>query len=65
MASELDRKFDATLAAVTGPGGRLIISRDDEGRAFVANFPPTLPEPVSNLPALYPTPKRWSPATSG
>jgi long-chain acyl-CoA synthetase len=54
MASELDRKFDATLAAVTGPGGRLIISHDDEGRAFVANFPPTLPSLFRTFPALYP-----------
>src|SRR5687767_8617235 len=43
MASELDRQFDAILAAVTGPGGRLVIERDELGRAFVANFPGTLP----------------------
>jgi acyl-CoA synthetase (AMP-forming)/AMP-acid ligase II len=42
MASELDRKFDETLAAVTGPGGRIILDRDEEGRAIVANFPSTL-----------------------
>jgi long-chain acyl-CoA synthetase len=44
LLTELDRKFDETLAAVTGPGGRLIIDRDEQGRAFVANFPGTLPE---------------------
>jgi acyl-CoA synthetase (AMP-forming)/AMP-acid ligase II len=43
MASELDRKFDETLAAVTGPGGRIAIDHDEQGRAFVGNFPPTLP----------------------
>jgi long-chain acyl-CoA synthetase len=43
MASELDRKFDETLAAVTGPGGRIVIDHDDKGRAFVGNLPATLP----------------------
>ena len=43
MPSELDRKFDAVMAAVTGPGGRVIIDRDAEGRAIVGNFPATLP----------------------
>lgn len=43
MPSELDRKIDETMAAVTGPGGMFQIDRDEMGRAFVANFPPTLP----------------------
>jgi long-chain acyl-CoA synthetase len=43
MRTELDRKFDQTLAEVTAPGGRLVIERDALGRAFVANFPATLP----------------------
>jgi len=43
MQSELDGKFDAVLAAVTGPGGRLAIERDAAGRAIVGNFPATLP----------------------
>ncbi len=43
MASDLDRKFDATLAALTGPGGPVQIGHDDKGRALVANFPATLP----------------------
>ena len=43
MRSELDAKFDETLAQVIGPGGRLVIERDDKGRAYVANFPATLP----------------------
>jgi long-chain acyl-CoA synthetase len=41
--TDLDRKFDAVLAAVTGPGGRVVLEQDPEGRAIVANFPPTLP----------------------
>jgi acyl-CoA synthetase (AMP-forming)/AMP-acid ligase II len=43
MATELDRKFDETLAAVTGTGGRLAIGRDEKGRAIVENLPGTLP----------------------
>ena len=43
MPSELDRKYDAVLAAVTGPGGRILLGKDAEGRAIVANFPATLP----------------------
>jgi len=43
LRTELDRKFDETLAGVTAPGGRLVIDHDELGRAFVANFPGTLP----------------------
>jgi long-chain acyl-CoA synthetase len=43
MPSELDLRYDAMLAAVTGPGGRLIIGEDEQGRAIVTNFPATLP----------------------
>ena len=43
MTSELDRRFDETLAEVVGPGGRLVIGADEEGRAVVENFPATLP----------------------
>jgi acyl-CoA synthetase (AMP-forming)/AMP-acid ligase II len=43
MASDLDRKVDETLAAVTGPGGRIAIARDEQGRAIVSNLPATLP----------------------
>ena len=32
------------LAEVTGPGGRLDIGSDEQGRAIVTNFPTTLPE---------------------
>jgi len=43
MPSELDRKFDETLAQVIGPGGRLVIGEDAQGRAIVDNFPATIP----------------------
>jgi acyl-CoA synthetase (AMP-forming)/AMP-acid ligase II len=43
MPTELDRKFDEILAQVTGPGGRIAIGRDDEGRAIVTNLPGTIP----------------------
>jgi long-chain acyl-CoA synthetase len=43
MPSELDRQIDAMLEAVTGPGGPIQIGRDGDGRAIVANLPPTLP----------------------
>ena len=53
MPSELDRKFDAMLAAVTGPDGRLIIGEDDRGRAIVTNFPAALPGFFRTFCALY------------
>ena len=43
MASALDRKYDAVLEAVTGPGGRVTIGRDTQRRAIVSNLPATLP----------------------
>ncbi len=43
MPSMLDRKYDAVLEKVIGEGGRVQIGRDADGRAIVANFPPTLP----------------------
>jgi acyl-CoA synthetase (AMP-forming)/AMP-acid ligase II len=43
MPSELDRKFDAVLAAVIGPGGRVQLGEDGQGRKIVTNLPPTLP----------------------
>jgi acyl-CoA synthetase (AMP-forming)/AMP-acid ligase II len=42
MPSELDLKYDDMLARVIGPGGRLIIGEDEQGRAIVTNFPATL-----------------------
>jgi long-chain acyl-CoA synthetase len=43
MPSELDRQYDEMLAEVTGPGGRIQLGRDDQGRAIVTNLPATLP----------------------
>ena len=43
MPSELDRRYDDELARVTGPGGRIVIDRDELGRAIVENLPATLP----------------------
>jgi acyl-CoA synthetase (AMP-forming)/AMP-acid ligase II len=43
MPSALDRQYDAEMAKVTGPGGPVQLGQDAEGRAIVANFPPTLP----------------------
>ena len=43
MPTELDRRFDETLEAVTASGGRLVIGRDAQDRAIVENLPPTLP----------------------
>ena len=44
MSDDLDRRYDAELARVTGPGGRLVIGRDEQGRAILSNFPLALPE---------------------
>ena len=43
MPNELDRRFDDELARVIGPGGPLVIGKDELGRAIVENFPATLP----------------------
>ncbi len=53
MPSDLDRKFDEMLARVTGPGGRLVIEHDAEGRAIVGNFPATLPGLFRTFCELY------------
>ena len=53
MPSELDRKYDAVLAKVTGPDGPVQIDRDASGRAIVANFPPTLPGMFDAFCALH------------
>ena len=53
MPSELDQRFDAVLAMVTGPGGRVVLDRDGQGRAIVANFPPTLPMFFRTFCGLY------------
>ena len=33
MPSETDRRFDAVMAAITGPGGPIAVARDATGRA--------------------------------
>ena len=43
MPSQLDRLYDEVLAEVTGPGGRIELGRDDQGRVIVTNLPATLP----------------------
>ena len=43
MPNELDRRYDQELSKVIGAGGRLVIKRDQLGRAIVGNFPATLP----------------------
>jgi acyl-CoA synthetase (AMP-forming)/AMP-acid ligase II len=53
MPSELDRKFDAVLAQVTGPGGRIQLAEDSDGRKIVANLPPTLPSMFDAFCALH------------
>ena len=52
-ASELDRKYDAVMAAITGPGGRVILDHDEHGRTIVANFPATLPLFFKTFCTLY------------
>ena len=51
--SELDRKYDAVLAAVTGQGGRVVLDKDEQGRTIVANFPATLPMFFKTFCTLY------------
>src|SRR3954447_15478189 len=52
MPNELDRRYDEELARVIGPGGRLIIGKDELGRAIVTNFPATLPAFFKTFAAL-------------
>ncbi len=52
-ASALDRQYDKSLAALTAPGGRLVIERDAQGRQIVANFPATLPAFFKTFCALH------------
>ena len=43
MPSELDRQYDEMLDAVIGPGGRVALGKDEQGRVIVTNLPATLP----------------------
>src|SRR5437588_2557673 len=53
VRSELDRRYDETLAKVTGRGGTLTIGKDERGQAIVTNFPATLPGLFRNFCALH------------
>src|SRR4029453_10783382 len=52
MRTELDRKSDESLARAPGRGGRIVGERDELGRAYVANFPATLPQFFKTFAAL-------------
>ncbi|MEO7410213.1 MAG: class I adenylate-forming enzyme family protein, partial [Sphingomicrobium sp.] len=52
-ASDLDRKFDSVLAAITGPGGRIVLDQDEWGRSLAANMPQTLPAFFTAFSALH------------
>ncbi len=43
MLSELDRRYDAAIAAVTGPGGKVEVRPDEQGRMIPAQLPGALP----------------------
>jgi acyl-CoA synthetase (AMP-forming)/AMP-acid ligase II len=43
MGTDLDRRYDELLTHITGPGGRLVLGEDEQGRPIVSNFPATLP----------------------
>jgi acyl-CoA synthetase (AMP-forming)/AMP-acid ligase II len=53
MPSELDRRYTDELARATGPGGSLVIGKDERGRAIVTNFPATLPGLFRTFCALH------------
>jgi acyl-CoA synthetase (AMP-forming)/AMP-acid ligase II len=52
VPSELDRRYDEILEGLTGPGGRLVIGKDDRGQAIVSNFPATIPTLLRTFCAL-------------
>ena len=54
MPSELDTRFDEMLGRILGPGGRLVIEHDAQGRAIAGNFPATVPGLLRTFCALYP-----------
>jgi non-ribosomal peptide synthetase component F len=53
VGSELDRKYDEVLAEKIGAGGPFIIERDALWRAYVGNFPGTLPALFETFCALH------------
>jgi len=54
MPSDLDRRFDEMLARVVGPGGRVVLGKDEAGRVIVSNFPATVPGLLRAFCSLYP-----------
>jgi acyl-CoA synthetase (AMP-forming)/AMP-acid ligase II len=54
LLTDLDHRYDEILAEVTGPGGRLVIGADGEGRPIVTNLPATIPQLLRTFCALYP-----------
>src|SRR4051794_30926643 len=55
MQTDLDRRYDAELDRITGPGGRLVLDRDEQGRVIVANLPATLPGLLRTFCELHPS----------
>ena len=53
MPSALDQAYEKVLEAASGPGGRLVLGENEQGRAIVANFPPTLPVMFKMFAQLY------------
>jgi acyl-CoA synthetase (AMP-forming)/AMP-acid ligase II len=53
MPSELDRRYDEMLAELTGPGGPLVVERDERGRSIIGHFPATLPGLFRTICELY------------
>ena len=53
MPSALDQAYEKVLAAASGPGGRLVLGENADGRTIVSNFPPTLPMMFMMFAQLY------------
>jgi long-chain acyl-CoA synthetase len=55
MQTDLDRRYDAELDRITGPGGRIVLDRDEQGRVIAANLPATLPGLLRTFCELHPS----------
>ncbi|WP_343344108.1 class I adenylate-forming enzyme family protein [Sphingomicrobium sp. XHP0239] len=53
MPSALDQAYEKVLEAASGPGGRLVLGENADGRTIVSNFPPTLPMMFMMFAQLY------------
>src|SRR4051812_4410789 len=53
MPSELDRRYDEVLAELTGADGRIVVERDEHGRAVVSNLPATVPDMIRAFCGLH------------